>query len=177
MNYGRYEDVIHMKKNSEDFKLFDGRTFRIVRTHPEELHVYEGRTSNSTFWQFSEKVVGVKKFDQVTLQKSFGKRSELFSPKQWPRTHPEEILVEILTIFSNIFGKKVKKMMKIDILLNLDVEVVAHSEVVQNTSKTPKLSISDHISSLKSELPPKNSSWKFWFFAFLRILRKTKSSH
>ena len=61
--------------------------------------------------------------------------------------------------------------------LKFDLEVVAHSELVQNTSKTPILSISDHISSLKSELPPKNSSWKFWFFAFLRILRKTKSSH
>ena len=101
--------TLYIWKNSEFFKLFDGRTFRIVRTHPEELHVYEGRTSNSTFWQFSEKVVGVKKFDQVTAQKSFGKRSELFSPKKWPRTHPEELLVEILTIFSNIFEKKKKK--------------------------------------------------------------------
>ena len=45
--------------------------------------------------------------------------------------------------------KKKSKMMKIDILLNLDVEVVAHSEVVQNTFKTLKLSIFDHISSLK----------------------------
>ena len=60
--------------------------------------------------------------------------------------------------------------------LKFDLEVVAHSELVQNTSKTPILSISDHISSLKSELPPKNSSWKFWFFEFLRNLRKTKSS-
>ena len=42
--------------------------------------------------------------------------------------------------------------------LKFDLEVVAHSELVQNTSKTPILSISDHISSLKSELPPKNSS-------------------
>ena len=67
--------------------------------------------------------------------------------------------------------KKKSKMMKIDILLNLDVEVVAHSEVVQNTSKTPKLSISDHISSLKSELPLKNSSRKFVIFHFLAILR------
>ncbi len=46
------------------------------------------------------------------------------------------------------FGKK-SKMMKIGILINWDVEVVAHSEVVQNTFKTLKLSIFGHISSLK----------------------------
>ena len=47
--------------------------------------------------------------------------------------------------------------MKIDIVIKFDVKVVAHSEVVQNTSKTPKLSIPDHIAPLKSELPPNNS--------------------
>ena len=31
--------------------------------------------------------------------------------------------------------------MKIDIVIKFDVKVVAHSEVVQNTSTTPKLSI------------------------------------
>ena len=61
--------------------------------------------------------------------------------------------------------------MKNDALLKLDVEVAAHSEVVQNTSKTPKLFISDHISSLKSELPLKNSFRKFVIFHFLPILR------
>ena len=69
------------------------------------------------------------------------------------------------------------KITKNRFFLKFDLEVVAHSELVQNTSKTPILSISDHISSLKSELPPKNSSRKFGFFAFLRILRKTKSSY
>ena len=62
-------------------------------------------------------------------------------------------------------------MMKNDALLKLDVEVAAHSEVAQNTSKTPKLSISEHISSLKSELPLKNSFRKFVIFHFLAILR------
>ena len=47
--------------------------------------------------------------------------------------------------------------MKIDIVIKFDVKVVAHSEVVQNTSTTPKLSIPDHITTLKSELPPNNS--------------------
>ena len=61
--------------------------------------------------------------------------------------------------------------MKNDALLKLDVEVAAHSEVVQKTSKTPKLSISDHISSLKSELPLKNSFRIFVIFHFLAILR------
>ena len=64
-----------------------------------------------------------------------------------------------------------EKKVKNDILLKLDVKVAAHSEVVQNTSKTPKLSISDHISSLKSELPLKNSFRKFVIFHFLAILR------
>ena len=57
--------------------------------------------------------------------------------------------------------------------LKFDLEVVAHSELVQNTSKTPILSISDHISSLKSEL----LILKFYFFVFLRNLHKTQSSH
>ena len=74
-------------------------------------------------------------------------------------------------------NEKSKNHKKIVFFLKFDLEVVAHSELVQNTSKTPILSISDHISSLKSELPPKNSSRKFGFFAFLRILRKTKSSY
>ena len=63
-------------------------------------------------------------------------------------------------------------MIKNDILLKLDVKVAAHSEVVQNTSKTPKLSISDHISSLKSKLPLKNSFRKFVIFHFLAILTR-----
>ena len=69
------------------------------------------------------------------------------------------------------------KITKNRICLKFDPEVVAHSELVQNTSKTPILSISDHISSLKSELPPKNSSRKLGFLVFLQILRKTKSSY
>ena len=46
--------------------------------------------------------------------------------------------------------------MKIDIVVKFDVKIVAHSEVVQNTSTTPQLSIPDHITPLKSELPPNN---------------------
>ena len=67
------------------------------------------------------------------------------------------------------------KMMKIDIVIKFDVKVVAHSEVVQNTSTTPKLSIPDHITPLKSELPPNNSYWKTAFFQFSMILRDTIS--
>ena len=67
------------------------------------------------------------------------------------------------------------KMMKIDIVIKFDVKVVAHSEVVQNTSTTPKLSIPDHITPLKSELPPNNSYWKIAFFQFSVILRDTIS--
>ena len=57
-------------------------------------------------------------------------------------------------------------MMKIDIVIKFDVKVVAHSEVVQNTSTAPKLSIPDYITPLKSELPPNNSYWKTAFFHF-----------
>ena len=67
------------------------------------------------------------------------------------------------------------KMMKIDIVLKFDVKVVAHSEAVQNTSTTSKLSILDHITSLKSELPPNNSYWKTAFFQFPVILSDTIS--
>ena len=38
--------------------------------------------------------------------------------------------------------------MKIDIVIKFDVNVVAHSDVVQNTSTTSKLSIPDHITPL-----------------------------
>ena len=67
------------------------------------------------------------------------------------------------------------KMMKIDIVIKFDVKVVAHSEVVQNISTTPKLSIPDHITPLKSELPPNKSYWKTAFFQFSVILRDTIS--
>ncbi len=68
------------------------------------------------------------------------------------------------------------KITKNRFFLKFDPEVVAHSELVQNTSKTPTLPISDHISSLKSELPPKNSSRKIVIFRFLRILHGSRSS-
>ena len=42
--------------------------------------------------------------------------------------------------------------MKIDIVLKFDVKVVAHSEAVQNISTTSKLSILDHITSLRDTL-------------------------
>ena len=47
--------------------------------------------------------------------------------------------------------------MNIDIVLKFDVKVIGHSEVVQNTSTTSKLSIPGHITSLKSELLPNKS--------------------
>ena len=131
----------------------------------------ESRTSKSTFWQFSEKLVDIEEEVEVTFQKTFGKRYDHIFPEsntnrpkfRWPNYQNPQI--------------KNHKITKNRFVLKFDLEVVAHSELVQNTSKTPILSISDHISSLKSELPPKNSSWKFWFFTFLRILRKKKSSH
>ena len=67
------------------------------------------------------------------------------------------------------------KTWKLDVVLKFDVKVVGNSEVVQNTSTTPKLSIPDHITSLKSELPPKNSYWKTAFLWFSVILRVTIS--
>ena len=67
------------------------------------------------------------------------------------------------------------KMMKIDIVMKFDVKAVAHSEVVQNTSKTPKISIPDNITPLKSELPPNNSYRKTAFFQCSMILGDTIS--
>ena len=69
------------------------------------------------------------------------------------------------------------KMMKIDIVIKFDVKVVAHSEVVQNTSTTPKLSIPDHITPLKSELQYHliTHTEKLLFFQFSVILRDTIS--
>ena len=97
----------------------------------------------------------------------------------YPKNNQELILKNSSPIFrmskwENPQTKK-WKMMKIDIVLKFDVKVVAHSEVVQNTSTTSKLSILDHITSLKSELLPNNSYWKTAFFQFSVILRDTIS--
>ena len=97
----------------------------------------------------------------------------------YPKNNQELILKNSSPTFrmSKWENPKTKKwkMMKIDIVLKFDVKVVAHSEAVQNTSTTSKLSILDHITSLKSELPPKNSYWKTAFLRFSVILRVTIS--
>ena len=97
----------------------------------------------------------------------------------YPKNNQELILKNSSPTFrmSKWENQKSKKwkMMKIDIVLKFDVKVVAHSEAVQNTSTTSKLSILDHITSLKSELPPNNSYWKTAFFIFFVILRGTIS--
>ena len=97
----------------------------------------------------------------------------------YPKNNQELILKNSSPTFrmSKWENPKTKKwkMMKIDIVLKFDVKVVAHSEAVQNTSTTSKLSILDHITSLKSELPPNNSYWKTTFFQFRLILLDTIS--
>ena len=97
----------------------------------------------------------------------------------YPKNNQELILNNSSPTFrmSKWENSKAKKwkMMKIDIVLKFDVKVIAHSEAVQNTSTTSKLSILDHITSLKSELPPNNSYWKTAFLQFSVILRVTIS--
>jgi len=55
----RYEDMINMKKCSWKYELFDGRTFRSIRTHPEELfatfdeiHLFIPGSQASHLWVF-----------------------------------------------------------------------------------------------------------------------------
>ena len=97
----------------------------------------------------------------------------------YPKNNQELILKNSSPTFSMSKWESPKtkkwKMMKIDIVLKFDVKVVAHSEAVQNTSTTSKLSILDHITSLKSELPPNNSYGKTAFLQFSVILRVTIS--
>ncbi len=98
----------------------------------------------------------------------------------YPKNNQELILKNSSPTFrmskwENPKSKKKWKMMKIDIVLKFDVKVVAHSEAVQNTSTTSKLSILDHVTSLKSELPPNSSYWKTAFLRFSVILRVTIS--
>ena len=69
------------------------------------------------------------------------KKIKFFSKK----THKWKIVEINLVELSKSRNKK-SKIAKLDNILNLGLEVVAHSKTVQNTSKTPKLSISDHIS-------------------------------
>ena len=121
-------------------------------------------SKNTKIYQYRE-VFRIKE-DKMSLEKiwlcsiqKIIKNSSRRTPR-WNFDHQSEKIQE-----------KKSKMIKSDILLKLDVKVAAHSEVVQKTSKTPKLSISDHISSLKSELLLKNSFRKFVIFHFLAILR------
>ena len=102
-----------------------------------------------SFGILAEKFVDIKKYVEFIDNKIFGKRCDHVLSKKLTRTHPEELLVEISTIKLEKFRKKKSKMMKIRMVINSDVEVVAHPEVVQNTFETLKLSIFDHISSLK----------------------------
>ena len=55
-------------------------------------------------------------------------------------THKWKIVDISMVEWSKSTNQK-SKIAKIDNNLNLDLEVVAHSKTVQNTSKTPKLSI------------------------------------
>ena len=59
-------------KCSSDFKLFDGRTLRFIRTHPEELNLSESHKSKYGFWTFSEKDVGDHEIIKLTTHFCFG---------------------------------------------------------------------------------------------------------
>ena len=67
---------------------------------------------------------------------------ELHDDTLWKKkgTHKWKIVEIILVELSKSRNQK-SKIAKIDNILNLDLEVVAHSKTVQNTSKTPKLPI------------------------------------
>ena len=58
-------------KCSSELKLFDGRTLRIIRTHPKEFLLNKIRPSKNDFLTFSEKVVGDHGIVKLMLQKSF----------------------------------------------------------------------------------------------------------
>ena len=58
-------------KCSSELKLFDGRTLRIIRTHPRELLLNKIQPSKNDFLTFSEKVVGDHEIVKLMLQKSF----------------------------------------------------------------------------------------------------------
>ena len=138
------------EKCSPDVGENDGRTFRIIGTHSEELllHIHHSMISGvlTIFADFrlqtkinriNASPSGIEELWSCSIQKTTKNSS-----RRTPRRN-----------FDHQIGKsppkKRSKMMKIGILINLDVEVIAHSEVVQNTFKTLKLSIFDHISSLK----------------------------
>ena len=137
------------KKYSRELILFDGRTFRVIGTHPEELLVPILNSGENRFWGIFRKICGYRQEPNSSVSENFGdeiwscsiQKINKNSSRRTPRRN-----------FGHQIGKiqeKKSKMMKIRILINSDVEVVAHSEVVQNTFKTLKLSIFDHISSLK----------------------------
>ena len=66
---------------------------------------------------------------------------ELYDDTFWKKkfdTHKWKIVNISMVEWSK---PKNKKIVKIDNMLNFDLEVVAHSKTVQNTSKTPKLPI------------------------------------
>jgi len=138
------------EKCSPDVGENDGRTFRIIGTHPEELLLHIHHSMISGFWTIFTDFRLQTKISRVIYPPPSG-IEELWScsipkiTKNSSRRTPRRN-------FDHQIGKspeKKSKMMKIRILINLDVEVIAHSEVVQNAFKTLKLSIFDHISSSK----------------------------
>ena len=66
-------------------------------------------------------------YDDTFWRKNLEPTNEKSSKFRWSNCQNPEI--------------KNRKIAKIDNILNLDLEVVAHSKTVQNTSKTPKLPI------------------------------------
>ena len=169
-------DTFESALKSWDFILFDERTFRIIITHRKNSSPNLAHIHDFEIWERITKIKVGNKIMRVnggklnleeiwscSIQKII-KNSSWRTPRQHFACQNEKIQKQ-----------KKWKMMKIDIVLKFDVKVVAHSEAVQNTSTTSKLSILDHITSLKSELPPKNSYWKTAFLWFSVILRDTIS--
>ena len=142
-------DTFESALKSWDFILFDERTFRIIITHrknssPNLAHIHD--------FEIWERITKIKVGNKIMRVNGDILNLEQIWSMLYPKNNQELILKNSSPTFrmskwENPKSKK-WKMMKIDIVLKCDVNVVAHSEAVQNTSTTSKLSILDHITSL-----------------------------
>ena len=97
------------EKCSPDVGENDGRTFRIIGTHPEELLLHIHHSMISGFWTIFTDFRLQAKISRVNPPRELRSYDHVLSQKL-PRTHPEELFVEISTIKWAKVQKKKSKM-------------------------------------------------------------------
>ena len=116
-------------KCSSDFKLFDGRTLRFIRTHPEELNLSESHKSKYGFWTFSEKDVGIHEIIKLTTHFCFGESYDHYKHSGKIMRHYYDVKKFILKNQNLKFWKKIFWDTKIS---SIFWKFINHSDIIIN---------------------------------------------